>query len=124
MLKLSISNLQTFILICENISLFATCIWVKCRFSPTATPEWHLSDTIITIVQIIVLTPCCYLLYLSHTKSIYSKLFNISHTPIHNMLDMLLIVPGVLMYLLASKYSNYYKTHHNNRNNKNQSPKE
>ena len=42
----------------------------------------HLS---LAIAEAIVLTLSCFLLYLSETNSAYAKLFNISHTPIHDM---------------------------------------
>ena len=37
------------------------------------------------IAEAIVLVPSFFLLYLSETNSAYAKLFNISHTPIHDM---------------------------------------
>ena len=39
----------------------------------------------LAIAEAIVLAPSFFLLYLSETNSAYAKLFNISHTPIHDM---------------------------------------
>lgn len=117
MLKLSFSNLQTIILLSENLSLFITCIWEIVIFSPksTFTMLKHLS---LALTEAIVLTPSCFLLYLSETNSAYAKLFDMSHTPIHDMSYMLSIVILFVMIILADKYQKQY----HDLNNKN--PKE
>ena len=61
----------------------------------------HLS---LAIAKAIVLIPSCFLLYLSETNSTYAKLFDMSHTPIHDMSYMLSIVILFVMIILADTY--------------------
>ena len=55
---------------------------VKFYGQSTFTMAKYLS---LAIAEAIVLAPSFFLLYLSETNSAYAKLFNISHTPIHDM---------------------------------------
>lgn len=119
MLKLSFSDLQTIILLSENLSLVITCIWEKVIFSPNSTPTM-LKYLSLAIAEAIVLAPSFFLLYLSETNSAYTKLFNISHTPIHDMSHMLSIVILFVMIILANKYLKQY----HDRSNENKNPKE
>lgn len=117
MLKLSFSDLQTIILLSENLSLVITCLWEKVIFSPNSTPTM-LKYLSLAIAEAIVLAPSFFLLYLSETNSAYTKLFNISHTPIHDMSHMLSIVILFVMIILANKYLKQY----HDRSNENKNP--